>query len=102
MSTTPILNLPDFSKSFTLETDASGVGMGAILMQEDRPIAFMSKILCPKNQALSIYEREFLAVLIAVQKWRHYLQGKRFIIRADKQSLKFILDQKIVTPMQQK
>lgn len=62
----------------------------------------MSKVLCPKNQALSVYEREFLAVLMAVQKWKHYLQGQKFIIKTDQQALKHLLDQKIVTPVQQK
>lgn len=87
MSTTPVLTLPDFFKPFVIETNASGQGIGAVLMQEGSPLSFLSKTLCPRNQSLSIYEREFLAVLMAIQKWKHYLQGRRFIIRTDQQSL---------------
>ncbi|CAA0823302.1 Uncharacterized mitochondrial protein AtMg00860, partial [Striga hermonthica] len=74
MLSAPVLALPDYNKPFVLETDASGQGVGVVLMQEGQPIAFMSKVLCPKNQALSINEKEFLAVLMAVQRWRYYLQ----------------------------
>jgi RNase H-like domain found in reverse transcriptase len=73
MSTTPVLALPNFSKPFVLETDASDKGIGAVLMQDRKPIAYLSKSLGIKNQLLSTYEKEFMALLIAVQKWRHYL-----------------------------
>lgn len=102
MVSAPVLALPDFSRPFILETDDSGQGVGTVLMQQGRPIAYMSKTLCAKNQALSIYEREFLVVLMAVQKWKHYLMGHKFHIRTDQQSLRFLLDQKITTPLQQK
>lgn len=102
MLSAPVLALPDFSQPFILEKDGSGFGVGAILMQQGRPIAFMSKALCLRNQALSIYERDFLAVLMAVQKWRHYLMGHKFIIRTDQQSLRHLMDQKSVSPLQQK
>lgn len=102
MTTAPVLALPDFSVPFVVETDASGKGIGAVLMQNGRPIAFLSKALCPKNQTLSIYERKFLAVLLAVQKWRCYLQGHKFIIKTDQQALKYLLDQKVLNPMQQR
>ncbi|CAA0843134.1 Uncharacterized mitochondrial protein AtMg00860 [Striga hermonthica] len=102
MTTAPVLALPNFDQPFIVETDASGVGIGAVLMQGGRPISFLSKALCPKNQALSIYEREFLAVLLAVQKWRHYLQGHRFTIRTDQQALKYLMEQKVASSWQQK
>lgn len=99
MTTAPVLALPDFTKPFVLETDVSGYGVGAVLMQEGRTIAYMSKTLCPKNQVLSIYEREFLAVLMAIQKWRNYLSGHKFFIKTDQQALKHLLDQKTMSPV---
>lgn len=67
--------MPDFTKQFIIETDASNNGIGAVLMQEGRPIAYLSKALCPENLGLSTYEKEPLAVLMATQKWRTYLMG---------------------------
>lgn len=83
MTTAPVLTLPEFSKPFILETDVSGKGLGVLLMQNQTPIAFLRKALSLRNQALSIYEREFFAVLIAVRKWKTYLQGHKFIIKID-------------------
>jgi hypothetical protein len=53
----PVLALPDFSKAFTVETDASDKGVGAVLMQQGHPIAYLSKGLGAKNAALSTYEK---------------------------------------------
>lgn len=102
MSTTPVLRLPEFTKTFVVETDACGVGMGAVLMQEGQPIAYLSKALNGKNLGLSVYEKEFLAVMMAVMKWKHFLLGYHFVIRTDHQSLKFLLEQKWTTTLQYK
>lgn len=94
----PVLALPNFNKPFLIETDASNVGMGAVLMQDGHPIAFSSKAFSKKNAMLSAYERELLAVVFAVQKWQHYLTVHPFTIRTDQHSLKYILDHKLSTP----
>lgn len=102
MTSAPVLALPDFSKEFIVEADASGDGIGAVLTQESIHIAFFSKGLSGKNKALSVYERELLALVSAVQKWRPYLLGRHFIIKTDHHSLKYLLEQRITTPSQQK
>ncbi|KAL0446469.1 UNVERIFIED_CONTAM: Retrovirus-related Pol polyprotein from transposon [Sesamum latifolium] len=102
MTRAPVLALPNFSQPFVVETDACGKGIGAVLMQEGRPIAYLSKALAPKNLGLSTYEKKFLALLLAVTKWKHYLMGNHFIIRTDQKSLKHILDQRVDSILQQK
>lgn len=98
----PVLALPDFSQPFVLETDASGKGIGAVLMQQGRPIFYYSAALCPRNAALSTYEKEALAILEALKRWRHYLLGNNLTIKTDQQSLKFITDQKLTEGIQHK
>lgn len=83
ISTAHVLALPDFTKTFIVETDACSTGMGAVLIQEGRSIAYLSKALTTKNRGLSTYEKEYMAVLTAVDKWRHYLQCGHFIVRTD-------------------
>ena len=71
-------------------------------MQNQRPIAYHSQALKGKSLALSTYEKELLALVVAVKKWRPYLLGRPFVIKTDHQSLKYLLEQKIGTPAQQK
>jgi hypothetical protein len=102
ITSAPVLVLPDFSQPFTLETDASGTGVGAVLMQQGHPLAFMSKSLSPRLQGLSTYEKEYLAILMAVEQWRSYLQHAEFHIITDHKSLMQLSEQRLHTPWQQK
>jgi hypothetical protein len=99
LSTAHVLGIPDFQKPSNIETDASDVGMGAVLMQKGHPISFLS---CPRNQALSTYEKECLALVMAVDKWRSYLHGQEFILRIDHRSLLHLTDQIVHSILQQK
>ncbi|GAU44890.1 hypothetical protein TSUD_400530 [Trifolium subterraneum] len=101
VTSAPVLGLPNFSEPFTLETDASGRGIGAVLGQQGHPIAYFSKKLSPRRQKQSAYIRELIAITKALAKFRHYLLGNRFVIKTDQKSLKSLLDQSLQTPEQQ-
>nr|KYP38538.1 Retrovirus-related Pol polyprotein from transposon 297 family [Cajanus cajan] len=95
LTTTPTLALPDFSVMFVIETDASNHGIGAVLTQKGHPLAYFSKKLSPKMAKASTYVRELYALTQAVARWRHYLLGKRFLIRTDHHTLKDLMYQVI-------
>jgi hypothetical protein len=78
------------------------VGIGAILSQQGHPLAFVSRALGPRNKTLSVYEKEYLAILLAVQQWRPYLQLGEFVIKIDHKSLVHLTDQRLHTDWQQK
>lgn len=88
---TPILANPDFSKEFIIQTDASDVGVGAVLVQgeglDERVIAYFSKKLTKASQKYQVTERECLAVILAVEKFRPYIEGTSFKVITDHASL---------------
>jgi heat shock protein HspQ len=102
MTRTPVLALPNFQEPFQVETDACAEGIGAVLMQKGQPIAFLSKALGEKHKHLSIYEKEFLTLNMAVERWRPYLQRQEFTILTDHRSLAYLSEQNLHSDMQRK
>lgn len=84
-----MLALPDFTQEFVIECDALGRGLGAVLMQLGRPVAFYSKTLSPSNLSKFIYEKELMVVALAIQHWRHYFLGRKFVVFIDQESKAF-------------
>ena len=87
-----VLMLPDFSKQFVVEADTSGTGLGAVLMQKGRPVAYYSKAIFVKALGRSTYEKELIAIVLSVNQWRNYLVEQRYHIRTDHRSLKYLLE----------
>ncbi|KAC9657515.1 hypothetical protein E3N88_45437 [Mikania micrantha] len=97
----PVLRLTDFSVPFLIECDASSEGVGTILIQDDHPVAYFRKGFAPSTRFKSAYDRELLALVLAVQKWNNYLLGRHFFIRTDHFTLKYLLEQRFTTFDQQ-
>lgn len=98
LCTAPVLVSADFSRPFIVQCDASTVGVGAVLAQEDvegneRPISYMSQKLTKTQRNYTITELECLAVVLAVQKFRAYIEGHEFKVVTDHASLKWLMRQ---------
>ena len=83
MTLAPVLAIPNFKEPFMLDTDASGIGIRAVLSQVEHPIAYFSKKLSSRMQKQSAYIREFYAITQALAKFWHYLLDHKFIIITD-------------------
>ena len=102
MSSCPVLALSYFSHPFIVECDASGEGIGVVLMQNHHPIVFETQKLKDYEHHYSIYDKEMLAILHSLTKFRQYLVGSKFKIKTDHNSLKYFLEQKELNEHQQK
>jgi len=91
LSTDLVLQLPNYALPFKIQTDASKIGIGAVLLQTypegDRPVCYMSKKLSPTQQRWPAIEQECYAVVSAIEQWRHYLHGHHFLVESDHKPL---------------
>lgn len=101
VTSAPVLALPDFTKEFFTESDAFGNRLGAILIQDKKPIAFFNKGLSDRNLNKSTYEKELMVVVLAIQHWCLYLIGNKFTVCTDQKSLKQLIQQRVTAMDQQ-
>lgn len=86
----PVLALPNFQLTFQVECDASGVGIGAVLSQEGRPVSFFSEKLNDAKRKYSTYDKELYVVVRALQHSSHYLLPNEFVLFSDHEALKYL------------
>ena len=92
----PVLRYPDFGRPFLISTDASNTGIGAVLSQvqedaEEHPVAYASRTLTSSERNYSVIEKEGLAVVWAVQYFKHYIYGQHITVRTDHKLLHYLL-----------
>jgi hypothetical protein len=102
MSTCSVLSLPNFGQPFILDCDASGEGIGGVLMQNRHLIAYESRKQRGPELLYTIYDKEMLAIMHALAKFKQYLVGAKFVVRTDHNSFKYFLNQKDLNERQQK
>ena len=90
----PILTQPTSGKEYILYSDASGIGLGCLLLQDGKVVAYASKQLKPNEQNYPTHDLELAAVVFALKIWRHYLYREKCRIYIDHKSLKYLLTQK--------
>jgi hypothetical protein len=102
MGSCPILALPDFTHPFFLECDASRIGIGSILIQNDHPIALESQKIQEYERNYSIYDKEMLSIMHALTKFQQYLVGNRFKVKSDHNILRFLMEKNKLSDQQKK
>ena len=94
LTTAPVLTLPSGTEGFVVYSDASGKGLGCVLMQHGKVIAYASRQLKTHEVNYPVHDLELAAVVFALRIWRHYLYGSRTQIFTDHKSLKYLMSQK--------
>jgi len=94
LTSAPILVIPDVGKPFEVYCDASHLGLGCVLMQENKAVVYASRQLKVHERNYPTYDLELVAIVFALKIWRHYLYGAQFRVFSDHKSLKYLFDQK--------
>ena len=90
----PVLTQPTSGKEYTLYSDASGIGLGCVLMQDGKVVAYASRQLKPHEQNYPTHDLELVVVVFALKIWQHYLYSEKCRIYTNHKSLKYLLTQK--------
>ena len=93
LTTAPVLALPEGSEGYSVYTDASYLGLGCVLMQNGKVIAYASRQLKDHERNYPTHDLELGAIIFALKIWRHYLYGATFDIFTDHKSLKYLFSQ---------
>ncbi|CAL1382131.1 unnamed protein product [Linum trigynum] len=94
LTTAPVVALPSGTGGYVVYSDASHQGLGCVLMQHGKVIAYASRQLRPYEKSYPTHDLELAAVVFALKIWRHYLYGETFHIFTDHKSLKYLMEQK--------
>ena len=90
----PVLTQPTLGKEYTIYNDASGIGLGCVLMQDGKVVAYASRQLKSHEQNYPTHDLELAAVVFALKIWRQYLYGEKCRIYTNHKSLKYLLTRK--------
>ncbi|XP_042968946.1 uncharacterized protein LOC122301604 [Carya illinoinensis] len=96
----PVMALPDCTKPFEVQSDASDFAIGGVLMQEGHPIAYESRKLNETERRYTVQEKEMTAIIHCLRVWRHYLLGSRFVVKTDNIATSYFQSQKKLSPKQ--
>jgi hypothetical protein len=102
LTTTPVLTMPDMERPFLIYCDASGQGLGCVLMQDGHVVAYASRQLRKHEEKYPTHDLELAAVVHTLKIWRHYIIGKRCEVYSDHKSLKYIFTQPDLNLMQRR
>ncbi|KAD7479605.1 hypothetical protein E3N88_02741 [Mikania micrantha] len=94
LTNAPVLALPEGNEDLVVYSDASSMGLGCVLMQRGKVLAYASRQLKPHETTYPTHDLELAAVVFALKIWRHYLYGSKFMIFTDHKSLKYFFTQK--------